>query len=583
MKLKISNLIKISFALALCGGGLLVSAKNCVDKNTPANAGASSYWSTVDPKVNGNTLFTKLHALVDTNTPTGESGYGDLWDRYQITDKVPGKDKIWDMYGGFQFDYKDKAGSYKKEGDCYNREHSIPKSWWNTIKDERYCDIIHLVPTDGKVNGMRSNYAFGEVNSATYTHNFSAQTDGSGNVIQTAGSSKLGSGKAINGISAPGTVFEPDDQYKGDFARIYYYFATRYGPKNKIPTYGDGTTMFSTDSNSYYLTNYGRALLNKWHVQDPVSKKETDRNDGVEQTVGNRNPFVDHPEWADKIFGSNYAATHGGGDNTPSLSISASSYSVAVDGTITLTANLTNLSGTVQWYVEDNSSNVLTLSSTSGNSITVTGVAAGSKKIYAYIGTVSDWINITVISTGGGGGGGQSQPGSYTWDLTDNSYESASESEVVWDSECASMTLSKNTAQTKANNYLGGTNSETRFYAIQQLTITPKTGYEINNVTFSCNTATGFSSANWSNASCSVNNTTATITPSNGTIEFSGVLGGQCKIKTVIVSYGGGSSPEPNLSSISLDTSEVNKTFTVGDEFTYSGLVVTSNYSNGSS
>ena len=583
MNLKISKLLKISLGLALCGGSVFLGSLIKAEENTSASASSSSYWSTVDPKANADTVFTKLHALVDKNTPTGESGYGDLWDMYQITDKVPGKNKIWDMYGGFQFDFGDKAGTYKKEGDCYNREHSIPKSWWNTVKDERYCDIIHLVPTDGKVNGMRSNYAFGEVSSATYTHNFSAQTDGSGNTIQTAGSSKLGTGKAINGINAPGTVFEPDDQYKGDFARIYYYFSTRYGPKNKIPTYGDGTTIFSTDSDNFYLTSYGRALLNKWHVQDPVSKKETDRNDGVEQTVGVRNPFVDHPEWADKIFGSNYAATHGGGDDTPSISISASSYSMKVDGTITLTANVSNLSGTVLWYVEDSSTDVITLSSTCGNSITVTGVGAGSKKVYAYIGSVNAWVNITVTSSGGGGGGGQGQTGTYTWDLTDDSYETASESEVVWSSECASMTLSKNTSSTKANNYLGGTNSETRFYGSQKLTISPHYGYEISNVTFSCNSTSGFSGSNWDNATCSVNNGTVTVTPTNGTIDFSGVLNGQCKVKTVVVSYGGGSSVEPTLSSISLDTSNVQKVFNIGDTFTYSGLVVTANYSNSNS
>ena len=583
MNLKISKLLKISLGLALCGGGVFLSSQTKAEENASVSSSSSSYWSTVDPKANANTVFTKLHALVDKNTPTGESGYGDLWDMYQITDKVPGKNKIWDMYGGFQFDFGDKAGTYKKEGDCYNREHSIPKSWWDTVKDERYCDIVHLVPTDGKVNGVRSNFPFGEVDVATYNFSFGAQTDGSGKQIQSPGYSKLGSGKAINGISAPEKVFEPDDQYKGDFARIYYYFATRYGPKNKIPTYGESTTMFSTDSNNYYLTSYGRALLNKWHVQDPVSEKETNRNDGIEQTVGVRNPFVDHPEWADKIFGSNYAATHGGGDDTPSISISASSYSMKVDGTITLTANISNLSGTVLWYVEDSSTDVITLSSTSGNSITATGVGAGSKKVYAYIGSVNAWVNITVTSSGGGGGGGQGQTGTYTWDLTDDSYETASESEVVWSSECASMTLSKNTSSTKANNYLGGTNSETRFYGNQKLTISPHSGYEISNITFTCNSTTGFSGSNWDNATCSVNNGTVIVTPTNGTIDFSGVLNGQCKVKTAVVSYGGGSSIEPTLSSIVLDTSEVQKTFTVGDTFTYSGLLVTANYSNSSS
>ena len=581
MRKKLGLVLGLGLTLSFLGG---INFSNEIKISKPAEASSTSYWSTVDSKANADTLFTKLHALVDINTPAGDSGYGDLWDRYQITDKVPGKNKIWDMYGGFQFDYNDRAGQYSKEGDCYNREHSIPKSWWGTVKDERYCDIIHLVPTDGKVNGIRSNYAFGEVDNATYTHKLEAQTDGNGNQIQSVGYSKLGSGKAINGNTAPSIVFEPDDQYKGDFARIYYYFATRYGPKNKIPTSGDGTTMFSTNANNYYLTSYGRALLNKWHVQDPVSQKELDRNDGVESTVGNRNPFVDHPEWADKIFGSNYAATHGLNVETPSLSITASSYSMVVDGTITLTANVNNLSGTVQWYVEDSSTDVLTLSATSGNSITVTGVSKGSKKIYAYIGDVYDWVNITVTSSGGGGGGGQTQTGSYSWDLTDDSYESASDNTVIWSADCASMTLEKNTSQTKADNYLGGAFSETRFYKDQKLTISPKSGYEITSVVFNCNATGGFNNVSWTNASCSINNSIVTITPTDGTISFSGVLSNQCKVKLATVGYGGGSSSEdPVLSSIDINESGAKTTFEVGEAFTYLGLVVTANYSNGTS
>ena len=587
MKLKIGTLFKLILGISLCGGGVLLNAKQNVKEAMLLNASASSYWSTVNPNANADTLFNKLHALV--NKDTVSLGYNGLWDAYKKTDQVPGTNKIWDMYGGFAFTFQSRGENYSKEGDCYNREHSVPKSWWGGNDDNlRYCDIVHLVPTDGQVNNKRSNFAFGEVSSASYTYSFPSRTDGNGNIYQTAGVSKLGIAKAINGVSYPGgsgsPVFEPDDQYKGDFARIYYYFATRYGPSSKIAIQDDGARMFSSDPNNFYMTAYGKTLMNKWHVQDPVSQKEIDRNDGIQATQKNRNPYVDHPEWADKIFGSNYAATHGLNVETPSLSITASSYSMVVDETITLTANVNNLSGTVQWYVEDSSTDVLTLSATSGNSITVSGVSKGSKKIYAYIGDVYDWVDITVTSSGGGGGGGHTQTGSYSWDLTDGSYESASTSSVVWSADCASMTLEKNSSQTRANNYLGGTNSETRFYGSQKLTISPATGYEITSVTFNCNATGGFNNVSWTNASCSINNSIVTITPIDGTISLSGVLSDQCKVKLATVSYSGGSSSEDStLSSIDINESGAKTTFEVGETFTYLGLVVTANYSNGTS
>lgn len=396
--------------ISLLFATLFLSAATCVVVNinkenaTAVEAvGADSYWSTVDPKANKDTLFTKLSALSRADGPSGDSGYGALWEKYSITDKVPGTNKIWDMYGGFQFTYQSKGtSSNSPEGASYNREHSVPKSWWNTVKDDRYCDVVHLVPTDCTVNSRRSNYAFGEVSSASYQYNFPERKDGYGNVIQTAGCSKLGSGKSINGVSAPGTVFEPDDQYKGDFARIYYYFATRYGPQGKSPTVENGGTMFNNNSSDFYMTAYGKALMNKWHVQDPVSQKELDRNDGIESTQGNRNPYVDHPEWADKIFGSNYEATHGTVNTDPKLTINASSTTVKVGNSITLTANKQNLNdnANVQWYIEDGTENVISLSAFAGDSIIVNGISEGTKTVWAYCGTgLSDSITITVTSS----------------------------------------------------------------------------------------------------------------------------------------------------------------------------------------
>ena len=380
----IKHLPLLLAGLALGLGVFSYSKLNKQSEPQETQASASSYWdswisnnsSTIN---NGGKAFvtalkSKITQAADGNANT--VSYAKLWEVYKESDAVPGSESlskplIWDMYGGFAFTYGDQqAGSYHDEGDVYNREHSVPKSWFSE-KTPAYSDLVHLVPTDGKVNGMRSNYTFGEVQSATYSYSFNARSYG-GVQYQAAGVSKLGSPKTINGVSSgKSVVFEPDDQYKGDFARIYMYFAVRYGGGTCAATTGDGGAIFSssfTDSNPY-VTNYGLALLRKWHVQDRVSTKETNRNNYIEKYQGNRNPFVDHPEWADKIFGTEY------GDPTPGVTISQSAATIGVGGHITLTASASDLS-TITW----SSSNSSVASVSNG---AVTGVAVGTATITA--------------------------------------------------------------------------------------------------------------------------------------------------------------------------------------------------------
>ena len=164
----------------------------------------------------GEELQKSLSTIINNATDVGYSG---LWDLYRTTDKRP-DGKVWDMYSDvtdFVFG-TDQCGTYSSEGDCYNREHSVPKSWFSEQSPMK-SDVWHVYPTDGKVNGMRSNNPFGEV--------------GSGASSSKNGFSKWG--KCVTpGYS--GTVFEPNDEYKGDFARTYFYFATRY--QNRINNWG---------------------------------------------------------------------------------------------------------------------------------------------------------------------------------------------------------------------------------------------------------------------------------------------------------------------------------------------------------
>ena len=240
------------------------------------------YYSGISPTLSGESLQKALTSLISKNYH--DLGYDGLLTAYRETDCKPNTNIIWDMYSNENFVCGgDKENhQYKKEGDGYNREHSIPQSYFSKQRPMK-SDLFHVYPTDGYVNNRRSNFPYGEVSNYSYISN---------------NGSKLGP-SSFPGYS--GTVFEPIDEYKGDFARTYFYFATRY-PAKATKT-ANATVSFST---SYpYLTTYAIKLFTKWSENDPISQKEIDRNNAVYKLQKNRNPFIDHPEFINKIFGGN--------------------------------------------------------------------------------------------------------------------------------------------------------------------------------------------------------------------------------------------------------------------------------------
>ncbi len=302
----------------------------------------------------------QLWTAVKTAASSGYSStsYGGLWDWYESTDVKDGK--IVDIYSNttsYTFS-SNQCGNYQSEGDCYNREHTIPKSWWggSTSNGCPGSDIYIVLPSDGKVNGMRSNYPFGEVGTTTYTSNNSY--------------SKLGSSN-YSGYS--GKVFEPNDEWKGDMARIYFYARAKWNTTSM--TTDDGSIVFSgSDSTNYGLTDYACSLFMKWHKQDPVSDWERTRLEAASALQGNRNPFVDHPEYANYLFGGeSMSATE-----PTALSISGSS-SLVTGNTTTLTVTPTpsDAVSTVTWSSSNTS--IATVSSSG----LVTAISAGSVTITA--------------------------------------------------------------------------------------------------------------------------------------------------------------------------------------------------------
>lgn len=247
---------------------------------------SGTYYQAADGK-KGAELKTALCGIIYNRT---ERSYGDLWTDFQTTDKRA-DGKVWDMYSNatnFEFGtHQDKGSGGSTEGEFYNREHSWPNSWFGGKIQPMYTDLHHMYPTDKLVNNKRGNNPFGETNGESYKsqNNFS----------------KLG---ACTYPGYTGTVFEPNDEYKGDFARTYFYMVTCY--EEKIP---DWYTNYSEsrptlDGNKYPgLTSWQLEMLLKWAKNDPVSEKETNRNKAVYGIQANRNPFIDYPGLEQYVWG----------------------------------------------------------------------------------------------------------------------------------------------------------------------------------------------------------------------------------------------------------------------------------------
>jgi endonuclease I len=235
----------------------------------------------------GYTLKTQLYNIIKGHT---DKGYAGLYTTYQTSDRdyyYENDATILDMYsekptGTDPYTYSagttQRCGTYSVEGDCYNREHIIPQSTFNSAAP-MVSDAHFITPTDGKVNGQRSNYPHGPVTTATWT---------------SLNGSKLGS-STTSGYSGP--IFEPINEFKGDIARMYFYFATRY--ENTVAGYS--YAMFNGTSNQVFTTAFLNLLIT-WHNQDPVSSREIARNNAIYAIQNNRNPYIDHPEYIQAIW-----------------------------------------------------------------------------------------------------------------------------------------------------------------------------------------------------------------------------------------------------------------------------------------
>ena len=259
----------------------------------------------------GDALRNKLKQIISSGHTSND--YGDLYGYYQTTDNYTelGDNRVWDMYSmhndgtaNYWYPHKDKNLENKEkkcdgkctEGGGFNREHSVPQSWFES-HSPMVADLFIVYPTDVCVNGMRGHHPFGETDSPNWTSTNGSKR-GPCSFPEYIADTNIG-----NIDNEDNIIFEPIDRFKGDFARTYFYTVTRY--KDQINTWTDNVApdVFEGDN----LEPWAIALFLKWHREDPVSQKEIDRNNAAYLIQHNRNPYIDHPEWAECIWAGNCA------------------------------------------------------------------------------------------------------------------------------------------------------------------------------------------------------------------------------------------------------------------------------------
>lgn len=293
------------FALnnASCTGGPQYNSTAATGTTSTSNSNTGippGYYASITNQTCA-TLKTALRDVISAGAVART--YGDLIGQYALTDIKPREvgsgsaNVIWDIYSDLPgpnndpYNYTTTQNSCGSgEGTGWNREHSVPQSWFTgNTNPGPGTDYHHIFPTDCAVNSARGSFIYGEVAAANYT---------------SQNGSKKGS-SAIAGFS--GEVFEPINEYKGDVARAFLYFVTRY-QSNMTSWSGGSNGTQAMDPTTFPSVDvpYLKLML-QWHNQDPVSTKEIVRNNGGYDFQGNRNPYVDRPELVDLVWNANCA------------------------------------------------------------------------------------------------------------------------------------------------------------------------------------------------------------------------------------------------------------------------------------
>jgi endonuclease I len=330
------------------GGPLYNTTASSIDVTTTNNTTGipNGYYNTANG-LTCSVLKTALKNIITIgNTP---QTYSALWSQYLISDVKPREvgmgsaNVIWDIYSDIPganndpYNFTPGAASVggqqegsgsiaaNTEGILYNREHTVPLSWFggSTGTAGAATDYLHILPTDKIVNSERGSFIYGTITTPTATY---------------LNGSKLGT--ANSAYSLTGAVFEPINEYKGDVARAFLYFVTRY--QDNMSTYPASTSTTNYGAQAFEPNAYPSVDVNylsmmiDWHKQDPVSQKEIDRNNAAYVFQGNRNPYIDNPAYVESVW-----------NNTCGIILLANDF-------LNFTTNKLGNSVTLQWVVADN-------------------------------------------------------------------------------------------------------------------------------------------------------------------------------------------------------------------------------------
>lgn len=261
----------------------------------------AGYYSGTE-SLTGYALKSKLYEIISTKTYNFH--YDDLKTLYGQTDMdhhydydASNSTYLLDIYSNnptgttaYHYTLNNIISGANAEGLGWNREHMMPQSSFYSAYP-MYSDLFFVIPTDGRINQLRSDYPYGNVASASYTF-----TNGS----------KQGT-NGIPGSTYKERAYEPVDEFKGDVARSLLYYVVRY--EGKLGSFRFSTNVDPTKDRNPLDGTSERAyekwyidMLLSWHQQDPVSQREIERNNAVFNIQKNRNPFVDHPEWVNIIW-----------------------------------------------------------------------------------------------------------------------------------------------------------------------------------------------------------------------------------------------------------------------------------------
>ena len=527
--------------------GVFAFANSTSKKENAIKVDAADYYASITDSMSGTTLLNNLKSII--NTSSVSVSYN--WSRYEAADEDPNNNSNVILI----YARNSVAKTAHVSGSTgWNREHTFPQSKLSNSQAESDNHIIFA--SDNKVNGARGNIKMGVVSGGTVVNDYF------GNATTCRKTSSL---------------FDPNNVARGIVARSTMYAAAMYG--------------YDPEDNFESI-----ATMLRWHLEYQPDANDVRRNNTVYSNQKNRNPFVDHPEYACRIWGNTNSTTQSICGSTGSVSISKSTASIEEGSSTTISATSSN-SSTITWTTSNaNVASLSASSSSSGSSITITGVSAGSATITAKatIDSTQYTANCTVTVTQSGGDSGEE---SYEQLTSISSIDSSAKyvlglegtgfhyaGTTSWGSTASPdsqtplyYTLTKGsgntsfTAKTTINN--------TEYY----LTVPTSNTFSMSTSSTSIKLGTTTTPLTGENASYAVTNTSTTtrhlrINGANGLRSYAGTTGVMAYFYKV--NEGGGDDPTPTLNSISLDTSNVQTTFTVGDTFSYSGLVVTAHYSD---